>query len=41
MRKTTVMNDEITPRQSSATFEYLIANDNDLRFNAVVKAIGS
>ena len=35
------MNDEITPRQSSATFEYLIANDNDLRFNAVVKAIGS
>lgn len=35
------MNEETTLRQSNAVFEYLIANENDLRFNAVVKAIGS
>lgn len=35
------MTDETIPRQSSAVFEYLIAGDNDLRFNAVVNAIGS
>lgn len=35
------MNEETTPRQSNAVFEYLIASDSDRRFNAVVKAIGS
>lgn len=35
------MTDETTPRRSNAVFEYLIAGDNDLRFNAVVNSIGS
>ncbi len=35
------MNDESEPPRSSAAFKYLIANDNDLKFNAVVNAVGS
>ncbi|MCM1300918.1 MAG: AraC family transcriptional regulator [Alistipes senegalensis] len=35
------MNDESEPRRSSAAFKYLIANDQDLKFNAVVNAVGS
>ncbi len=35
------MNDETESTRSSAAFKYLIANDNDLKFNAVVNAVGS
>ncbi len=35
------MNDETELLRSSAAFKYLIANDNDLKFSAVVNAVGS